>query len=164
MKGLSQRMWCTNWHLWHTNSDFYGLRTPTFTPYEPFFLGVGVVFNILTNWCSGLPGELMMSAAGNKHTACLLSLAVCCGLCGSGPCCCRNVLLFWHSLLCHHCTYSAQPPPQQQIWGVVLQHLWRFGENFRAFLDHLWSTFPCTFVSFHELVAKLKHCCNSNRS
>ena len=46
IKGLSQRMWCTNRLLWHTNSDFYGIRTPTFTPYEPFLLGVGVVFNI----------------------------------------------------------------------------------------------------------------------
>ena len=34
--------------LWHTNSDFYGIRTPTFMPYEPFLLGVGVVFNLLT--------------------------------------------------------------------------------------------------------------------
>ena len=40
-------MWCTNRLLWHTNSDSYGIRTPTFTPYEPFLLGVGVVFNIL---------------------------------------------------------------------------------------------------------------------
>ena len=40
-------MWCTNRLLWHTNSDFYGIRTPTLTPYEPFLLGVGVVFNIL---------------------------------------------------------------------------------------------------------------------
>ena len=45
MKGLSQRMWCTNRLLWHTNSDFYGIRTPPFMPYEPFLLGVGVVFN-----------------------------------------------------------------------------------------------------------------------
>ena len=28
IKGLSQRMWCTNRLLWHTNSDFYGIRTP----------------------------------------------------------------------------------------------------------------------------------------
>ena len=34
-------MWCTNRLLWHTNSDFYGIRTPTFTPYEPFLLGGG---------------------------------------------------------------------------------------------------------------------------
>ena len=47
MKGLSQRTWCTNRLLWHTNSDFYGIRTPTFMPYEPFLLGVGVVFNLL---------------------------------------------------------------------------------------------------------------------
>ena len=33
--------------FWHTNSDFYGVRTPTFIPYEPFLLGVGVVFKIL---------------------------------------------------------------------------------------------------------------------
>ena len=33
--------------LWHTNSDFYGIRTPTFMPYEPFLLGVGAVFNLL---------------------------------------------------------------------------------------------------------------------
>ena len=32
--------------LWHANSDFYGIRTPTFMPYEPFLLGVGVVFYI----------------------------------------------------------------------------------------------------------------------
>ena len=48
MKGLSQRMWCTNRLLWHTNSDFYAIRTPPpFMPYEPFLLGVGVVFNLL---------------------------------------------------------------------------------------------------------------------
>ena len=41
-------MWCTNRLLWHTNSDFYGVRTPPFMPYEPFLLGVGVVFNWLT--------------------------------------------------------------------------------------------------------------------
>ena len=41
-------MWFTNRLLWHTNSDFYGIRTPTFTPYEPFILRVGVVSNILT--------------------------------------------------------------------------------------------------------------------
>ena len=40
-------MWCTNRLLWHTNSDFHGIRTPTFTPYEPVFIGLGVVFNIL---------------------------------------------------------------------------------------------------------------------
>ena len=33
--------------LWHTNSDFYGVRTPLFMPCEPFLLGVGVVFNLL---------------------------------------------------------------------------------------------------------------------
>ena len=49
IKGFSQRMWCTNRLLWHTNSDFYGIRTPTFMPYEPFLLGVGVVFNVLMN-------------------------------------------------------------------------------------------------------------------
>ena len=47
IKGLSQRMWCTNRLLWHTNSHFYRIRTPTFTPYEPFLLGVGVIFNLL---------------------------------------------------------------------------------------------------------------------
>ena len=26
----------------------YGIRTPPFMPYEPFLLGVGVVFNLLT--------------------------------------------------------------------------------------------------------------------
>ena len=26
---------------------FYGIRTPPFMPYEPFLLGVGVVFNLL---------------------------------------------------------------------------------------------------------------------
>ena len=36
IKGLSQRTWCTNRLLWHTNSDFYGIRTPTLTPYESF--------------------------------------------------------------------------------------------------------------------------------
>ena len=41
-------MWWTNRLLWHTNSDFYGIRTPHFMPYEPFLLGVGVVFNLLT--------------------------------------------------------------------------------------------------------------------
>ena len=40
-------MWCTNRLLWHTNSDFYGVRTPLFMPYEPFLLGVGVVFDLL---------------------------------------------------------------------------------------------------------------------
>ena len=34
-------MLCTNRLLWHTNSDFYGMRTPTFTPYELFFGGWG---------------------------------------------------------------------------------------------------------------------------
>ena len=34
--------------LWHTDSDFYAIQTPTFMPYEPFLLGVGVVFNILS--------------------------------------------------------------------------------------------------------------------
>ena len=43
IKGFSQRMWCTNRLLWHTNSDFYGIRIPTFTPYEPFLLGVGYI-------------------------------------------------------------------------------------------------------------------------
>ena len=56
IKGLSQRMWCTNRLLWHTNSDFYGVRTPPFMPYEPFSLGVGVVFNlwnlVLTHCCA----------------------------------------------------------------------------------------------------------------
>ena len=33
--------------MWSTNSDCYGIRAPTFVPYEPFLLGVGVVFNIL---------------------------------------------------------------------------------------------------------------------
>ena len=47
IKRLSQRMRCTNRLLWHTNSDFYGIRTPPFMPYEPFLLGVGVVFNLL---------------------------------------------------------------------------------------------------------------------
>ena len=26
----------------------YGIRTPPFMPYEPFLLGVGVVFNLLS--------------------------------------------------------------------------------------------------------------------
>ena len=43
--------------LWHTNSDFYGIRTPTFTPYEPFLLGVGVVFNILRVGLAYNPGH-----------------------------------------------------------------------------------------------------------
>ena len=43
-------MWSTNRLLWHTNSDFYGIRTPLFMPYEPFLLGVGVVFNLLMAW------------------------------------------------------------------------------------------------------------------
>ena len=47
IKGLSQRMWCTNRLLRHTNSDFYGIRTPPFMPYEPFLLGVGVVFTFV---------------------------------------------------------------------------------------------------------------------
>ena len=35
-------MWCTNRLLWHTNSDFYGIRTPTFTPYDKsWFSGRG---------------------------------------------------------------------------------------------------------------------------
>ena len=54
-KGLSQRMWCTNRLLWHTNSDFYGIRTPPVMPYEPFLLGVGVVFNLLTIASQGFP-------------------------------------------------------------------------------------------------------------
>ena len=41
-------MWCTNRLLWHTNSDFYGVRTPPFMPYDPFLLGVGVVYNLLS--------------------------------------------------------------------------------------------------------------------
>ena len=41
-------MRCTNRLLWQTNSDFYGIQTPTFAPYKPFFWGVGVVFNIFT--------------------------------------------------------------------------------------------------------------------
>ena len=47
IKGFSQIMWCTNRLLWRTNSDFYGIRTPPFMAYEPFLLGVGVVFNLL---------------------------------------------------------------------------------------------------------------------
>ena len=47
IKGLSQRIWCTNRLLWHTNSNFYGIQTPPFMLYEPFLLGVGVAFNIL---------------------------------------------------------------------------------------------------------------------
>ena len=45
-------MWCTNRLLWHTNSDFYGVRTPPFMPYEPFLLGVGVVYNLLKEFRS----------------------------------------------------------------------------------------------------------------
>ena len=42
IKGLSQRMWCTNRLLRRTNSDFYGVRgPPPFMPYEPFLLGWG---------------------------------------------------------------------------------------------------------------------------
>ena len=47
IKKFSQRIWCTNRLLWHTNSDFYGMRTPTFMPHEPFLMGVGVVFNTI---------------------------------------------------------------------------------------------------------------------
>ena len=47
IKELSQKIWCTNRLLWHTNSDFYGIRTPTFMPYEPLLLGAGVVLNLL---------------------------------------------------------------------------------------------------------------------
>ena len=41
IKGLSQRIWCTNRLLWHSRSDFYRIRTPTFYPYEPLLLGWG---------------------------------------------------------------------------------------------------------------------------
>ena len=41
IKGFSQRMWCTNRLSGHTSSDFYGVRTPTSTPYEPFLSGWG---------------------------------------------------------------------------------------------------------------------------
>ena len=54
-KGPSHRMWCTNRLLWHTNSDFYGIRTPTTMPNEPLLLGVGVVFNLLK---SGVKSEI----------------------------------------------------------------------------------------------------------
>ena len=47
IKPLSQRIDSTNRLVWHTNSDFYGIRTPTIVPYESFLLGVGVVFNII---------------------------------------------------------------------------------------------------------------------
>ena len=49
IKGFPQRMWCTNRLLRHTNSDFYGIWTPPFMPYEPFLLGVGVVLNLLNS-------------------------------------------------------------------------------------------------------------------
>ena len=50
IKGLSQRMWCTN--------RLYGIRTPTFMAYAPpllchmnrFYWGWGVVFNLLIFW------------------------------------------------------------------------------------------------------------------
>ena len=45
-KGLSQKTSCADPLLWHMNSDFHGIRTPTFMPDEPFLLGVGVVLNI----------------------------------------------------------------------------------------------------------------------
>ena len=35
---------------------FYGIRTPPFMPYEPFLLGVGVVFNLLNRGLLGPPG------------------------------------------------------------------------------------------------------------
>ena len=38
---FTERIWCTNRLLWHTNSAFYGIRTPTFMPHEPFSLGGG---------------------------------------------------------------------------------------------------------------------------
>ena len=55
IKELAQRMRCRSRLLWHTNSDFYGIRTPTFMPHEVFFCrGVGVVFNMLSGGGGGL--------------------------------------------------------------------------------------------------------------
>ena len=48
IKGLPQRMWCRNRLLWHTNSDFYGIRAPPFYAIWTVLLGVGVVFSLLT--------------------------------------------------------------------------------------------------------------------
>ena len=39
IKGLSQRMWCTNRLLRHTNSDFYGVRTPLLCHMNRFYWG-----------------------------------------------------------------------------------------------------------------------------
>ena len=58
IKGLSQRMWCTNRLLWHMNCDFYSIRIPTFTLYEPFYCGCGVVFNMLSLTSTGRTGQL----------------------------------------------------------------------------------------------------------
>ena len=40
LKGFLQKIWHTDPKIRHTN--------PSFMPYEPFLLGVGVVFNLLT--------------------------------------------------------------------------------------------------------------------
>ena len=61
IKGLSQRMWCTNRLLWHTNSDFYGIRTRLLCHMKPFLLGVGRVFNLLKEAPPSMDLELFPS-------------------------------------------------------------------------------------------------------
>ena len=70
IKGLSKEkwdfpreMWSANRLLRHTNSDFYGIRTPTSMPYEPFPKG-GVVFNLLI-FCP-LPTAKMQGGSGTE--------------------------------------------------------------------------------------------------
>ena len=43
---------------------FYGMRTPHFMPYEPFLLGVGVVFNLLTS--SSSSGKSLSTAVPER--------------------------------------------------------------------------------------------------
>ena len=48
------------------NSDFYGIRALTFTPYEPLLLGVGVVSNILKH-CRLWPGDFMIGGQSSHQ-------------------------------------------------------------------------------------------------
>ena len=70
IKGLSQRMWCTNRLLWRTNSDFYGIQTPRFMAYEQFYWGWGWSL-ICWCWARGTNSKKSNQRAPNLRAATL---------------------------------------------------------------------------------------------
>ena len=71
--------------LWHTNSNFYGVRTPTSMPNEPFLLGAGVVFNLL-NFRQAFNQEMAPSVLGEALNPYILANML------LGPCSDNDVL------------------------------------------------------------------------